>query len=115
MLVTKINKPHIVQARQLAKQELRDTMAITKDDVVHGVRDAIDRARIIAEPSTEIRGWEVISRLLGFDAPTKIDVNLRESIHVVQQQVRSLPDEELVKMLGAGNVIDGEFYQVKPT
>ena len=105
------NKPHIVQAREQTKREIRGSTAITKEDVVFGVKDAIDRARIIAEPSTEIRGWEVISKLLGYDAPTKVDINLRESIHVVQQQVRGLSDGELVKLLGAGDVIDGEFYE----
>lgn len=108
----KMSAPHIIQARELAKREMRGTMQITKEDVVFGVHDAIGRAKIIAEPATEIRGWEVISKLLGYDAPQKVDINIRESIHVAQQHVKSLPDHELIKMLGAGNVIDCDFYVV---
>lgn len=113
MSLTKINDGHIMQAREAAKRELRGVTHITKDDVVFGVRDAIDRARLLAEPATEIKGWETISKLLGYDAPSKIDVNVRETVEVIQKQVRALPDAELVRMLGAGNVIDGQFYEVK--
>lgn len=103
-------QPHIVQAREATKREIRGNVALTKEDVVFGVQDAIGRAKILAEPATEIRGWEVISKMLGFDAPARIDINMRESITVVQQQMRSTPTDELVKMLGAGNVIDADFY-----
>jgi hypothetical protein len=99
-----------MQARELVRRELRGNVAITKEDVVLGIKDAIGRAVIIAEPATEIRGWEVISKLLGYDSPAKVDVNIRESITVVQQQVRALPDAKLVEMLGAGAVLDGDFY-----
>ena len=113
MSYSRMSEGHVIQARELTKRELRGAMALTKEDVVFGIKDAIWRAQIIAEPATEIRGWEVISKLLGFDAPTKIDINLRESITVVQQKVRDLSDAELVRMLGAGNIIDGDFYTVK--
>lgn len=113
MSYSRMSEGHVIQARELTKRELRGAMALTKEDVVFGIKDAIWRAQIIAEPATEIRGWEVISKLLGFDAPTKIDINLRESITVVQQKVRDLSDAELVRMLGAGNIIDGDFYMVK--
>lgn len=107
-------QPHISQARTEAKKALRRRVDLTKDDVVEGMLDAIDRAKIISEPATEIRGWEAISKLLGFDSPTRIDINLRESITAVQQQVKALPTSTLVELLGAGSVIDGEFYEVAP-
>ena len=105
-------KPHIVQAREIAKNELRGSVQITKEDVLVGITDAIGRAKIIAEPATEIRGWEVINKMLGYDAPKKLDINLRESLTVVQQQVRSMPTSELVSALGAGGIIDVDFYAV---
>jgi hypothetical protein len=106
--------PHIMQAREQVRKQIRGDVNITKEDVVVGVREAIDRAKIIAEPATEIRGWEVISKLLGYDSPQKIDINVRETISVVQQQVRSLPDAQLIEMLGAESIIDGQFYVLPP-
>lgn len=106
-------KPHIVQARELVKRELRGAMAITKEDVVFGMRDAIDRARILAEPMTEIVGWEKIAKLLGYDTPQKVDINITASLDVLKNQVKSLPDAELAKLVGAGGIIDAEFYEVQ--
>lgn len=105
--------PHIVQARQLIKDEIRRTTGITKEDCVYGMRDAIDRARIFAEPMTEIVGWEKIAKLMGYDAPQRVDININATVEVIRGQLRHLPDEELVKALpDARDIIDGDFYEV---
>jgi hypothetical protein len=105
-------QPIVVEARQRLKEELRGVTAITKEDVVHGIREAIDRARIFAEPMTEIVGWEKLAKLLGFNEPEKVDINLKASIEVVQKNMKTISTPDLVKLLGAGNVIDVEFYDV---
>jgi hypothetical protein len=107
-------QPHIVQARDLMRKEVQERVRLTKEDVVFGVHDAIGRARILAEPSTEIRGWEVISKLLGYDAPSKveIDVHHTESVAAVRDHVRSLPDAELLRLADASNIVDGDFQVV---
>lgn len=107
-----ITKPHIMQARELARREIRGSMQLTKEDVSFGIQDAIGRAKILGDPMTEIIGWEKLAKLHGFDAPTKIDVNISASVEVLQANVRQLSDAELVKQLGAGAIIDGEFYEV---
>lgn len=107
------NRGHIVQAREMLKQELRASTAITKEDVVVGMREAIDRARILADPKTEIAGWKEIGEMLGYYAPQKVDVNLNASVEVLQRNIRAIPTDELVKRLGAEDVIDADFYEVK--
>lgn len=105
--------PHIQQARKLARDELRGATAISKDDVVHGIRDAIDRARVISEPAVEIMGWEKIAKLLGYDSPATINVNIHASIDALRSQVGRMSDEELVRAVGAGAILDGDFYRVQ--
>lgn len=111
MPAAKMSAPHILQARELAKRDLRGSVALTKEDVVHGMHEAIGRAKILAEPMTEIIGWEKIAKLLGYDTPQKIDVNIHASLEVLQSHVRGMSDEELAKLLGANSVIDGDFYR----
>lgn len=105
-----LSKPHLVQAREALRRQMRDTMQITKEDVVHGMREAVDRARLLGEPATEIMGWEKIAKLLGYDTPQKIDVNITASIDVLQKHVRGMSDADLAKLVDARDVIDGEFY-----
>lgn len=112
MPYSRMSAQHIVQARELAKRELRGATQITKEDVVYGMHDAIGRAKILAEPMTEIIGWEKIAKLLGYDQPQKIDINIRASVEAAQQHVRALSDPELIALLGANDVIDADFYEV---
>lgn len=112
MKPSRISAPHLVQAREALKRELRDAVAITKEDVVHGYQEAIHMAKQLAEPLTMIVGWEKTAKLLGYDQPQKIDININASVEVQQSLVKSMSDAELVKALGASNVIDGEFYEI---
>jgi hypothetical protein len=104
---------HIKQAREQMRKELVGELRVSKEDSARGILGAIERAVQLAEPATEIMGWKEINQMYGHNAPQKVDINLRESVTVVQHRVKSLPDAELVKLLGAGNVIDGEFYEAK--
>lgn len=107
-----ISKPHLQQAREILKKEMRGQMQITKEDIVYGMVEAIDRARLLAEPATEIIGWKEVAKILGHDAPTKVDINISASIDVLRTHVRAMDDKDLVRLLGAGDIIDGDFYEV---
>lgn len=107
-----VARPHIIQAREMVKRELRGALQITKEDVVHGMHEAIGRAKLLAEPATEIIGWEKIAKLLGYDAPQRIDVNVTASIEVLKGHVKTLSDAELARLAGASGVIDADFYEV---
>lgn len=104
---------HVVQARELLKRELRGSTAVTREDVVFGIQDAIGRAKILADPKAEIMGWKEIGTMLGYYEPRKIDVNLNASVEVLQKNIRTIPTNELVKRLGADSIIDADFYEVE--
>lgn len=40
MPLGRLNAPHIIQAREITKRELRSALAITKEDVVFGMTEA---------------------------------------------------------------------------
>lgn len=107
------NQGHIIEAREQLKRELRGATAVSKEDVIQGFLGAIDRAKILADPKTEVAGWKEVGTMLGYYAPQKVDLNLNASLEVLQQSIRTIPTEELVKRLGAENVIDADFYEVK--
>lgn len=110
---TMISKPHLQQARELLRREVRGNLQVTKEDVTFGIKEAIDRARILGEPMTEIAGWDRLVKLHGLDAPQKVDISVHTTIEVLNQHVRGLSDVELAKALGGDTVIDGDFYRVE--
>ncbi|MCA9232186.1 MAG: hypothetical protein KDA57_16175 [Planctomycetales bacterium] len=112
MPLNKVTAAHVKQARATVRAEINGSAQITKDDIVTGMRDAIDRARILADPMTEIVGWEKIAKLLGYDAPQKVDINIVASIEVLKNNARRMTDAELAEAVGARGVIDGDFFEV---
>ncbi|MCX7041109.1 MAG: hypothetical protein NT117_00150 [Gammaproteobacteria bacterium] len=112
MPLGRIKAPHIIQARELAKKAIRGATQISKEDVVFGMHEAVGRARILGEPMTEIAGWKEIAKLLGYDTPAKIDINIKASVDALQQSVRTMTDADLIESLGAGSIIDAEFYVI---
>ena len=112
MPVSRAVKPHIVQARELVKRELRGNLGFTKEDIVAGYQDAIGMARMVADPVAMIAGWKETAKILGLDAPSRIDINLQASVEVQQATIRTMSTDDLLKRLGAGDVIDAEFHEV---
>jgi hypothetical protein len=104
---------HLMQARETVRNEMRGSLKVTKEDATAGIKDAIERAKLLAEPMTEIAGWDRLIKLHGLDSPVQHNINLHATVEVLRDQVRSMSDADLVRMLGAGNVIDVDFYEVK--
>lgn len=104
--------PHIVQSREIAKRALRGALQITREDVVHGYMEAVEMAKLLADPLTMIVGWEKTAKLLGLEAPQRVDINLTASIEVAQSRIKTMSDSELAQSLGANNIIDADFYEV---
>ena len=69
-------------------------------------------AKLMGDPTAMIIGWKETAKITGLDAPQRIDINLQASIEVQQQAIRGLSTNELLKRLGAGDIIDAEFYDV---
>lgn len=114
MPLNRQSSAHIAEARAIMRKQVRGDTRITKDDIIYGMMDAVGRAKLFAEPATEIIGLKEVARLMGFDQPQKIDVNIRTTIEVMRQQARGLSLEELLASVpGSGEVIDVEFYESK--
>ena len=105
-------EPHIRQACEVVKREMLGRLP-TKEDLVHMAMGAIDRARMLGDPLTELTGIEKVHKMLGFDAPQKVDINFNASVEVLQSNVRTLPTAALIQAVpGAAEIIDADFYEI---
>ena len=111
---SRVYEPHIKQACELVQREMRGSMP-SKETLVHMTMEAIDRARLLGDPMTEIIGIEKVHKMLGYDVPQKIDININASVEVLRENVRTLPTSQLIAAVpGAADVIDADFYEVGP-
>lgn len=103
------------RVKELLKAEQRKNaymLGLTREQVLQGMMDAIDQAKLLSDPLTQIAGWREVAKICGFYAPEVKKVELSGSGKQVIDRLRSLSDEELLQ-IAEGDVIDAEFEEVK--
>lgn len=98
-------------ALALARQELAQKTGITKEEVLQGLKDAAEMARVMADPQAMVRAFSEIGKMLGFYEPEKKVVEHQVGKQTMEA-LRMLSDEELLK-LAKGRVIEGEVLDKK--
>lgn len=93
------------------RDQIQADTKLEQEDVVKGFLEAIDLAKMQADPSSMINGWKEVGRMLGFYAPDKKKVELSGELEHKLAMLKSLPEDELLK-LASGNVIEGDFVDV---
>lgn len=106
-----LKKPHMVDARERLRVAMRGRTDFSREDVVAGMKQAIDQASVLGDPMAQIAGWREIAKLKGYDKSPNINIHLTGSVESMKRQIQALPTEELMRLSGE-KVIDADFYQV---
>lgn len=107
----KLNKIQAAIARE--REEYAKASGMTKQKVIDGFAEAIDLARIKADPIAMIAGWREIGKMCGFYEPTKTEIKLSVNGQVMVQKLNSMSDEELLALAERDpRVLEGDFSVV---
>lgn len=106
-----LKRAHVMVAQEQLRNALRVRVQITREDVIAGLKDAVDQAKILADPMAQIAGWREIAKILGYDKTPTINVHLSGSAAQIRQQVQQLSTQQLLEMSGNEKVIDADFYR----
>jgi len=103
--------PAVLKIVQLEREAYQEACQLTREDVVEGLKKAIDMAELQSEPGTMIAGWRQIGLLCGYYAPQKISVDVNDNSAMAR--LNRLSDEELVTIIqkGQGRLIEGEVLK----
>ena len=95
-----------------ARRWLTDTTQITRLDVIEGVIDGIECARMQGDAGNVIKGWIEVGKILGHYAPEvkKIELSLGQS--QLRAKFEALSDADLLA-IAEGRVINGECTQAE--
>lgn len=108
-----LNSPNIQQAIRYLHKKHEKKADMTRKKVMDGFLEAIEMAKIQAEPSVMVNGWREVGRMCGYYAPEtkKIDINI--TAKRVIDKLETLSDSELAEMIEeSANVIEGEASEV---
>ena len=103
----KVSRSTAVQlALRDARDELSSAAQIGRADVLDGFMEAINMARLAADPQAMIKGWTEVGKMLGYYAPEVKKLEITGNQKRLQSKFEAMSDEDLLK------VIEGEVIEV---
>jgi phage terminase small subunit len=106
-----MSRPAIRAALAEEQAKYREQSRFKRDDVLNGLAEAIDQAKIQADPMGQIAGWREIAKICGFYAPETKKIELGGSAQRLLAKFEQLSDAELLQ-IAEGEVFEGEFTDV---
>jgi phage terminase small subunit len=107
-----IRKPNVVKRLAELRVEAQREFEITREEVLEGLKSAIADAKLQADPTAQISGWREIGKMLGYYAPERKQIEISESEEAFHKRLESMDTEDLLKLVGDGITIDGDFEVV---
>jgi len=97
-----LEQPNIQAALKVERDAYIAQSNMTKKKVMDGLLEGIEMAKLMSEPMTMISGWREVGKLCGFYEPTRHKVDISVNGTMVLEQMNSLSDEELLKLIENG-------------
>lgn len=108
-----VKTPRVAYELARLQSELQNRAGITREEIIAGIKRAVEQAEALGDPRTSIYGWVELNRMLGYDLPTKVKVEMGDDVTNMLYQLRQMDTLELLRLSGkADDTIDAEFYTV---
>jgi hypothetical protein len=101
----------VIAEIERARQELSDKTTLKRLDTINGILEAIEMARVIADPGVMIKGWVEIGKILGHYAPEVKKIEITTNQRHVRHQLESMSDEDLLAIIDDQAVQDAELVE----
>lgn len=91
--------PNVLRVYQAEKAAYESASQMTRKKVMDGLLEAVEMAKLMAEPATMVSGWREIGRMCGYYEPVKhtLDINIKGDVTL--RQLNSMSDADLLKAL----------------
>ena len=94
--------PNILKVYHAEKVKYEAACDMSRKRVMDGLLEAVEMAKLMAEPSTMVSGWREIGKMCGYYEPTKIQVDVNVAHDVTVRQLNGMSDAELLKLIKTG-------------
>src|SRR5690349_15165997 len=86
--------PHVKALIAKEREDFAVQNRMTKKKVMDGFLEAIDMAKIKADPIAMIGGWREIARMCGYFEPTRHQIQVSVAGKIVVEKLQTLSDSE---------------------
>lgn len=94
-----VRMPNVLALKAKYEAEWIEENQMTRKRVMDGMLEAIEMAKLMAEPATMISGWREIGKLCGYFAPVETRVKVDVTGNVVLDRLNSMTDAELLQVI----------------
>ena len=92
-------KDRVVQAAVAERQdEIAEELEISREKVMRGLLEAVEIARLQADPAALVKAWSELARMCGYYAPVKQRVDVSVSAKRMVGQLELLSDVQLLRL-----------------
>lgn len=105
----------VQQALAERRDELSSATQITRAGVLNTILDAIEMARLMADPTAMLTGCRDISKMMGYNAPEVKKLEVSTTQGRLRHQMEAMSDEELLRLASGetmDDVLEGEARRV---
>lgn len=107
--------PYVQEQLALHVKQTRKDAVYTRDKVMGIVEDAVEIARIVADPMAMIRGAQEFNKMQGYYAPEKKELLVSVEHSQRLQQIEEMSEEQLLLELDKEQpYIDADFSVLPP-
>lgn len=106
--------PAILKVYHAEKEAYEAAVGMTRQKVMEGLLEAVEMAKIQADPTAMIAGLREVGKMCGYYEPVKKQVEINITGNVVMERLNRLSDSDLLKLIeqqGAA-LIEGEAIEV---
>jgi phage terminase small subunit len=87
------------------RAEIAEELELTREKVMRGLLEAVEIARLQADPGAMVKAWSELARMCGYYAPVKQQVDVSVSAKRMVDQFEVMSDAELLRLADqAGSV-----------
>lgn len=97
-----VRMPNILKLYEEEKRLYEAASQMTRKQVMDGLLEGIEMAKLMAEPATVISGWREIGKMCGYYEPVKQKIELSVKGEIAMKTMERMSDEELMKLLEQG-------------
>ena len=97
-----VRMPNILALYEKEKAAYEEAAQMTRKKVMDGLLEAVEMAKLMAEPMTMIAGWREIGKMCGYYEPIRVKADITVNGAVVKERLEQLTDAELLELIQKG-------------
>lgn len=96
-------QPNILALKAQLSAQYEEAGQMDRKQVMEGLKEAIEMAKLMAEPAAMIAGWREIGKMCGYYAPVETKLKIDVTGNVTMTRLTQMSDTELLELIEKGN------------